>query len=250
MVARRDIEPRYESRLALMEDWYKELIAHENREKILLDDYEPHVEFLGKLEGCVLDMGGGAGPAARFMGSNVEYVVVDPLELWDSPEWLEFGRRFRTGGPEPRFVKASGEDLPFADSSFDCVLSYWSLNHVEDPQRCIAEMARVLRPGGKARIVIDDAEPSWPQLIGDAAHRLWRRVSRGAYDLRFAQPLVRAFAMKLRGKWAPAHQDHYPIRTTDLARWAGLSMELTGSGWANASMTLDFVKPERRRSGP
>lgn len=227
-----------------MEDWYHELIALENREKILLDDYQPHIQFLKNLDGRVLDMGGGAGPAARFLSPEVDYYVVDPLELWNSPEWVDFGRRFRAGGPQPHFIKAGGEDLPFEDSHFDCVLSYWSLNHVCDPRRCVAEMARVLRPGGKARIVIDDVEPSWPQLLGDTAHRLWRRLSRGSYDLRIPHPLVRAFAMKLRGSWTPSQKDHFPIRATDIERWGKISLRKTSSEWANASLTLDFIKPQ------
>lgn len=235
-------EEGYTSRLVLMEDWYNELIRLDNREQILFYDYAPHVEFLGRLRGRVLDMGGGAGVAARFMDPHVDYVVVDPLELWNEPEWVEFGRHFRAGGPQPQFISASGEQLPFALAEFDSVLSYWSLNHVRDPERCVAEMARVLRSGGTARIVIDDVEPGWRDLFGDAAHRLWRRLSGGTYDLRIPQRLSRAFAMKLSGRWTPTQRDHSPIRAADIVRWASKEMSLTATGWANASLTLDFVR--------
>lgn len=233
----------YESRLALMENWYKELLVHRNRERILLDDYQPHLDFLRSLRGRLLDMGGGAGVAARFLDPDVDYVVADPLDLWNSSEWIDFGRRFRSGGPRPTFVKACGEALPFSDNEFDTVLSYWSLNHVRDAERCIAEMARVLRPGGTARMVIDDVEPSWSELIGDTRSRVWRRITGHSYDQRIPQSLARAWSMKIRGRWIPLQRDHFAIRSSDIVNWASQSMQSHNREWANASLTLDFIKP-------
>lgn len=46
-------------------------------------------------------------------------------------------------------VCAAGEDLPFADGSFDLVLSNEVIEHVADDRAALAEMARVLRPGGR-----------------------------------------------------------------------------------------------------
>lgn len=50
------------------------------------------------------------------------------------------------------------QNLMFEDSSFDKVYSYHTIEHVLDPKRMIQEIARVLRPGGKALIVYP-AEP-------------------------------------------------------------------------------------------
>jgi ubiquinone/menaquinone biosynthesis C-methylase UbiE len=47
-----------------------------------------------------------------------------------------------------RFIKGVGEELPFADQTFDFVSSYQTLEHVQDVRRCLQEMLRVLRPGG------------------------------------------------------------------------------------------------------
>ncbi len=46
-------------------------------------------------------------------------------------------------------VLSVGEHLPFADATFDAVLSLNVLEHVRDPFRCATELARVVRPGGK-----------------------------------------------------------------------------------------------------
>src|SRR2546423_11843354 len=45
-------------------------------------------------------------------------------------------------------LQGGGELLPFADASFDMVVSVWVLEHLETPENVFAEVARVLRPGG------------------------------------------------------------------------------------------------------
>lgn len=50
--------------------------------------------------------------------------------------------------------KADAENLPFPDGSFDIVYSWSVLHHTPDTQKAFAEAARVLRPGGTARIMI------------------------------------------------------------------------------------------------
>ncbi len=152
----------YQSRLATMESWYEELVGSDAREQLLLFDYEPHREYLEAVAGEVIDIGGGAGIAARFLRPDLRYVVVDPSEVWRSPEWIEFGKSFRGTGPKPEFVAGTGESLPFADGRFDVALSFWSLNHVGDPRQCIAETARVLKPGGSARL----GSKTWSQAGG------------------------------------------------------------------------------------
>lgn len=59
-------------------------------------------------------------------------------------EWVGFDVE---GNPFADVV-GSATNLPFADASFDCVLSTQVLEHVDDPQRMLLECARVLRPGG------------------------------------------------------------------------------------------------------
>lgn len=49
--------------------------------------------------------------------------------------------------------------LPIADASVDTILSLEVLEHVPDPDRCVAEMARALRPGGKLLITVPFVSP-------------------------------------------------------------------------------------------
>lgn len=48
-----------------------------------------------------------------------------------------------------QFLLARGEQLPFADGTFDAVTFTYLLRYVDDPQATLNELARVLRPGGK-----------------------------------------------------------------------------------------------------
>jgi ubiquinone/menaquinone biosynthesis C-methylase UbiE len=193
------------------------------------------------LQGRVLDVGGGAGIAARFLPPEIAYVVVDPSEIWSTPEWIDFGKAFRAGGPEPEFIGGVAEDLPFADASFDAVLSFWSLNHVSDPRLSIGEMTRVLRPGGALRVVVDDVAPSWLDFARDGSRRIHARLTRSFYPAMIQKPLLSALAMKVRGQWE-IQPDHLPIAEKAVLAWTRPSASLHARAWFDGSLTLDFVK--------
>ncbi|MCA9513047.1 MAG: methyltransferase domain-containing protein, partial [Myxococcales bacterium] len=62
------------------------------------------------------------------------------------------------GGPLPRWVRAWGDALPFADASFDAVVCKGALDHFDRPDAAIAEMARVARPDGRVVLAIANFE--------------------------------------------------------------------------------------------
>jgi len=104
----------------------------------LADDYIPRLAPLGS----VLDLGCGAGDSVeqfRNVNPSVDWVGVD---VERSPEVA--GRR-RT---DASFVTFDGVTLPFSDDSFDAVYCKQVLEHVRAPAPLLAEVARVLRPGG------------------------------------------------------------------------------------------------------
>lgn len=68
---------------------------------------------------------------------------------------IEFAsRRLAIAGFSSELQKADAENLPFTDASFDIVYSWGVLHHTPDTPKAFAEAARVLRPGGVARIMI------------------------------------------------------------------------------------------------
>ena len=231
----------YHARLSLMEEYYEGFVSDSDRERTLLDDYAPHADFLGSLGGRVLDVGGGAGLAARFLPRSTSYVVVDPASVWKSPEWVDFGAAFRRDGPEPIFIEAGGEELPFPDADFDAVLSFWSLNHVEDPARCLSEMLRVLKPAGRARLVLEDTKPKWLDLLIDGLGRSWSLLTGRKRIARVPRGVVTAASQKWRGKWEVA-DDHILVPERDVRMWVAERARIDRREWLHGYLTLDLYK--------
>jgi len=88
----------------------------------------------------VLEVGGGQGELAERLMSELR---VD-LEFVDQSERMIELARSRGLSARLGDVQA----LPFADGTFDCAVAAWMLYHVRDLNRGIAELARVLGPGG------------------------------------------------------------------------------------------------------
>jgi ubiquinone/menaquinone biosynthesis C-methylase UbiE len=93
----------------------------------------------------LLDVGCGNGAAAlrlaRMLGLDVVGVDVDP-------EQIGAATLAAVNTPGARFVVADASDLPFPSGHFDIVYTNKTTHHVHDWQQAIAEMARVLKPGG------------------------------------------------------------------------------------------------------
>jgi len=74
-----------------------------------------------------------------------------------------------------RFAAASGQSLPFADSSFDALVCTAAFHHFPDPHRALEEFRRVLRPAGQL-IVVDTCRDLSPGLwIWDRLHRWFEK---------------------------------------------------------------------------
>jgi len=94
----------------------------------------------------VLDLGSGHGTlAVELAASGAIVTAVEPCDAWR--EVAE--RRTAELGLQVQHVGADGASLPFKDGSFDAVVSLQVLEHVKSPQSVIAEMARVVKPGGR-----------------------------------------------------------------------------------------------------
>lgn len=91
--------------------------------------------------GRVLDVGTGDGQIARaLIGRGCEVVGIDPTS-----NQIRVAAD-RGGGPV--FVQAGAAQLPFAEASFDAALACLVFEHIDDVDGAIAEVARVVRPGG------------------------------------------------------------------------------------------------------
>lgn len=133
----------------------------------------------GEARGCVLEIGIGSGLNLPFYGRSVEHLTgIDP-----SPELLaRAAERARWVGFPVRLLTGSAEELPLADRSVDCVVSSWTLCSIPDVRRALAEIVRVLRPGGAFLFVEHGLAPD-PRVA--CAQRwltpFWRRIAGGCH---------------------------------------------------------------------
>jgi len=97
----------------------------------------------------VADLGCGTGPVVAALAPHVRRVVgVD-----QSAAMLKAARRRTEGLANVELRRGSLQALPIEDGSVDAALTVLALTYVEDPARAVAEMARVLRPSGRAVVV-------------------------------------------------------------------------------------------------
>ena len=90
----------------------------------------------------VLDLAAGTGTSSEpYADAGIEVGACD-----FSLGMLEVGKRRR---PDIDFVAGDAMNLPFADHSFDAVTISFGLRNVSDPQKALAEMLRVTKPGGR-----------------------------------------------------------------------------------------------------
>lgn len=107
-------------------------------------------------QGKALDVGCGAGHAAFAIAPHIGTVVAYDLatEMLDVVQHAAVER----GLNNLHVQQGSAERMPFADASFDLVCTRFSAHHWTRLPEALAEMARVLKPGGMC-IVIDTASP-------------------------------------------------------------------------------------------
>ena len=170
--------------------------------------YDPYA--LELIEGCrdglVLDCGAGKRPVYYPNVVNFEIVNYDTTD-----------------------VLGAGELLPFKDGSFDAVLSLSVLEHVRDPFQCAAEIARVLKPGGKLICCVPFLQPlhGYPHhyynMTGEGLRALFERrlhidrhiVPRSTLPLFSLTWFVQSWARVLRGD---VREQFLSLRMSDLLR--------------------------------
>lgn len=169
-------------------------------------------ELLSPLTGDVLEIGAGTGVNLEHYGTNVTRLVMTEPDRHMRRRLVD---RVEVGGGGVEVLGAPAHTLPFPDGSFDALVSTLVLCSVADPAAVLAEIRRVLRPGGRLVFIEHVAaeegssrqrwqrrlEPVW-KLLADGCHVTRRTdlaIARAGLDIetleresvRKALPIVR-----------------------------------------------------------
>ena len=170
-----------------------------------LDDLER--EFIGRVRGRVLEIGAGDGENFGALHPDVDWIGLEP----DAARRAELATRAREWGHATAPLDARAEHIPLPDHSVDAVVATYVLCSVDDPAIALAEVRRVLAPGG--RVVFIDHVVAPPRTVK-----------------RFVQRVATPFTVRFH------HGCHWD---RDTAR-----------ALADAGLVADDVRPMRVRSMP
>jgi ubiquinone/menaquinone biosynthesis C-methylase UbiE len=126
------------------------------------------------LRGTVLEIGFGSGLNVPLYPKEVEAVyAVDPSEVGRKLA----GKRVAASPVPIEFVGLDGENLPLGDESIDAALSTFTLCTIPDVVRALAELTRVLRPGGRFHFLEHGLAPEpsvarWQHRLNGLQQRL------------------------------------------------------------------------------
>ena len=137
-------------------------------------------ELLSGVSGSVIELGAGTGVNLQhYPAAGVEeLVLVEP----EAPMAVRLERRAAESPLPTRVVRAPAEELPLPDASFDFAVCTLVLCTVNDQPRALAELRRVLKPGGRL-LFLEHVRAEDPALARwqDRLQPLWVRFGHGCH---------------------------------------------------------------------
>jgi SAM-dependent methyltransferase len=151
-------------------------------------------DLLGGLRGRVLELGVRRGPNFAYYPPDVQVVVTDAYASMIQDARDAFPR-FKQG---IALSLADAQRLPFADDTFDAVIATLVFCSIPDPVQALAEVSRVLRPGGRF-YSIDHVRCDQPVVgaLMDLVAPLWKAVTYGCNLNRRTEEVLRASGFRV-----------------------------------------------------
>ena len=150
---------------------------------------------IGAARGRVLEIGIGSGLNLPLYCPAVDPVFgIDPsLELLDRAR-----KRIADAHVTVSLVRASAEQLPFADAVFDTLVMTWTLCSIQNPSAALVEMRRVLKSRGRLLFVEHGLSPEpritrWQRRLTPC----WERIGGGCHLDRKMDDLIRAAGFQI-----------------------------------------------------
>jgi len=159
----------------------------------LLVPYRERV--IGAAEGRVLEIGVGSGKKLPFYRPPVREV----LALEPAPRLIAMARSASRASSMPvSFLEASAEAIPLEEHSVDTIVTTWTLCSIPQAATALADMRRVLRPGGKLLFVEHGLAPDegvrrWQDRLTPA----WRCISGGCHLNRPIRSMIEGAGFRL-----------------------------------------------------
>lgn len=150
-----------------------------------------------KFDNC-LDVGCASG----YMLSEIAKVFPGPeyvgVDIYDKA--IDHAKKTY---PDLQFKVASAEKLPFKDSTFDLILFYETIEHVEHPETCLKELRRVLRKNGTLILTMDSG--NWLFRIvwyvwENTRGRIWKGAHLHPFHHRELERLIKRAKFKIKNK--------------------------------------------------
>lgn len=163
----------------------------------------------------VLDMATGTGRFASFMMDNYRSLDLTVLDL--SPFYLEEAKRLLNRFESVKYVEAACEAVPFEENSFDAITCVYLFHELpmDVRKKVLAEMNRVLKPGGKL-FFVDSAQS------GEVPYeRVLKGFTIAAHE--------------------PYYMDYTQMDLTAAMREAGFEVEETGVHWVSKHITATKI---------
>lgn len=149
---------------------------------------------IGAAEGRVVEIGIGSGRNLPFYGPSANEI----LALEPAPKLVAMARRASHRAMPVNFIEASAEAIPLDDHTADTVVTTWTLCSIPQAARALAEMRRILRPGGKLLFAEHGLAPEesvrrWQNLLTPA----WKRIGGGCHLNRPIQTMIESSGFQI-----------------------------------------------------
>ncbi|MDQ3935799.1 MAG: class I SAM-dependent methyltransferase [Actinomycetota bacterium] len=152
-------------------------------------------DMLAGASGSVIEIGSGTGANLQHYPRTIERLVCTEPE---EPMARRLREKAAGTGLPVEVVEAPAEQLPFEDDTFDTAVAALVLCTVTDPARTLAELARVLKPGGRF-IFMEHVRAEDPKLARwqDRLHPLWVRFGHGCHCNRATLETIEASPLRV-----------------------------------------------------
>jgi len=163
-------------------------------------------KLVSQVSGAVLELGAGTGLNLPHYPEGLERLVLVEPEIHKA---RMLAGKVPSKGVKPEILRAPGEMLPFEDDSFDTVIETLVLCTVADPAATMAEIRRVLKPGGQF-LFLEHVRSEKPRLgrLQDRLEKPWMKVADGCHCNRRTIEMMRANGFEVE---VVAEQDRFPM---------------------------------------